>query len=186
MMNETNFVKFDVAEGEPRMLLKMSADLARGMVLAFDEMIRQEGCENYIEWEWTVTDPATEEAIAAGVPHAEVPPLRKYKVIIVRPGGKTPHELRVEAEQRLVHTILAQVRDTDDSTDVESTAQDVANSYRAIASAEEDASEQIKWLRGALQDVVALAGAAGGEDALRVVRERAEAALLPGNRAGDE
>lgn len=183
MMHETDFISLDVPHGEPRFRLKIASDLASGMVRAFDELVHQVGCENYIEWESTLTDPATEQAIEAGLPDDQIPPLRKYKLIIVRPGGKTPHELRQEADQRLdrVHDQLTRIYDgdTDDFTTLESTVEYVVRSHRAIAAAEEEAADEIQRLRAALRDVVTGADTAhpSAEDALRTVRERAAAAL---------
>lgn len=100
MMGETGFIAFDVTEEGPRLRLKLAADLARSMVAAFDELVTQHGCENYVEWESTITDPAREEAGDAGVPVEQWPPHRRYKLIVVKPNGKSPHELRLEAEEQ--------------------------------------------------------------------------------------
>ena len=84
VLAETGLIGMEPLADGVRIRLKHAADLAAGMVAAFDELIRQKGCENYVEWDSTVTDPTD---------------LRKYTFIVVKPGGKTPHELRRQAEQ---------------------------------------------------------------------------------------
>ena len=100
-MREAGFAGMDVIGAHATIRLKHATDFARLMVLNFDELIRQRGCENYTETEFTVTDPATEQAAAAGLPPQQWPPHRRYSFIVVKPGGKTPHQLRQEADARV-------------------------------------------------------------------------------------
>jgi hypothetical protein len=70
------------------------------MVNAFDALIQASGAENYVEQTFTATDPALEEAIEAGLPSSEWPPLRRYTIIVITPDGMSPHELRKAADAR--------------------------------------------------------------------------------------
>lgn len=97
LMERTGFAGMEVHDGV-RIRLKYAAEMASAMVSAFDALIETRGAENYVEWESTVTDPAAEEAMRAGKPMEEWPPHRQYRLIVVKPGGKTPHELRRQAE----------------------------------------------------------------------------------------
>lgn len=101
VMAETGFAGMNIEDRGVEIRLKHAADIAAGMVDAFDALMETRGAENYVEWESTVTDPAREQAIEGGLPPAEWPPLRKYRVIVVKPDGKTPHELRMEAESKV-------------------------------------------------------------------------------------
>lgn len=82
-----------------RIRLKHSQDLAAGMVAAFDQLVQTSGAQNYVESESTVTDPARAAAIDAGLPPEEWPAPRRYRFIVVKPDGLSPHELRLAAEQ---------------------------------------------------------------------------------------
>lgn len=100
MMAETGFISMEAAEdGGIQLRLKMAHDIAAAMCSAFDALIHVRGAANYVEWEATVTDPAREIAIRAGDPDP-LPPFRQYRFIVVRPGGKTPHQLREDADAR--------------------------------------------------------------------------------------
>jgi len=100
MMRETGFISMETTQdGGVQLRLKMARDIAAAMCEAFDALIHAHGAENYVEWESTVTDPALEEAIRRGDPDP-LPPHRKYSFIVVRPGGKTPHQLRQDADAR--------------------------------------------------------------------------------------
>lgn len=100
MMHETGFISMETTQdGEVQLRLKMARDIAAAMCSAFDALIHARGAENYVEWEGTVTDPAREDAIRAGDPDP-LPPHRQYSFIVVRPGGKTPHRLRQDADAR--------------------------------------------------------------------------------------
>lgn len=98
MLVETGLAGMSPVAGGVRIRLKHAHDIAAGMVDAFDALIEQRGAENYVEWESTVTDPAGEQAILDGLPMKEWPAHRRYTFIVVKPSGKTPHELRREAE----------------------------------------------------------------------------------------
>ncbi len=100
MMRETGFISMEAAEdGGVQLRLKMAHDIAAAMCEAFDTLIHVRGAENYVEWEGTVTDPARELAVRAGDPDP-LPQHRQYSFIVVRPGGKTPHQLRQDADAR--------------------------------------------------------------------------------------
>ena len=101
VMRQTGFAGMDIRDGSVQLRLKHAADIAAAMVSAFDALIEVHDAENYVEWESTVTDPAREQAMQAGLPPEQWPPHRRYRLIVVKPGGKTPHELRREAEARL-------------------------------------------------------------------------------------
>lgn len=88
-------------------------EVLQGVVDAFDGLFTvHAAAENYVEvdaaasgpaWteqDTTFTDPARMAAIEADRPVEEWPPYRRYHVIVVKPGGKSPHELRKEYEQR--------------------------------------------------------------------------------------
>lgn len=96
MMDQTGFISMEATDKGMQLRLKMARDIAAAMCSAFDALIHVHGATNYVKWEGTVTDPATEEAIKAGA--EDVPPLRKYHFIVVKPGGKSPHTLRREVE----------------------------------------------------------------------------------------
>jgi hypothetical protein len=98
VMEQTGFAGMEVTDDGVRIRLVHAADLAASMVDAFDTMLQVAPADNYREWESTVTDPATKAAIDAGLPMEQWPPHRRYTFIVVKPGGKTPHELRREAE----------------------------------------------------------------------------------------
>lgn len=94
----------------------------------------------------------------------------------------TPHEIRVEADQRLaaVHETLAiDELDGDSCTTPETTAAEIVRAYRAVAESEAAAADELQRLRQVLQQIVTGTQVAypSSEDALRAVRERAEAAL---------
>lgn len=98
IMEQTGFAGMDVTDDGVRLRLVHAADLAASMVSAFDAMLQVAPADNYREWESTVTDPATKAAVDAGLPSDQWPPHRRYTFIVVKPGGKTPHQLRREAE----------------------------------------------------------------------------------------
>lgn len=100
MMRETGFISMEATQdGGIQLRLKAAHDIAAAMCSAFDALIHVHGAENYVEWAATVTDPAREIAIRAGDPDP-LPPHRQYSFIVVRPGGKTPHQLRQDADAR--------------------------------------------------------------------------------------
>lgn len=101
LMADVGFAGMDIHDGAIRMHIKQSAEIAAGMVKAFDALVTAQGCENYLEQDFTVTDPATEQAAEAGLPYDQWPPHRRYKFIIVKPNGRSPHELRRDAEARI-------------------------------------------------------------------------------------
>lgn len=123
MMNETQLFGIDAdGDGGVQLRLKLATDMAQSMVLAFDTMIQQGGCENYTETDFTVTDPAQRLAIEQGLPAEQWPPHRQYRFIVVKPGGKSPHDLRREAEQRIdaaTRTLAGLDDDTASATSLE-------------------------------------------------------------------
>lgn len=100
-VQEAGFAGMDVLGQDVAIRLSHANDFARAVVLNFDETVRQRGCENYYETEFTITDPALKEAIDAGLPMEQWPPHRRYTFIVTRPEGKTPHQLRRDAEARV-------------------------------------------------------------------------------------
>lgn len=78
--------------------IRHAAKYAAALVEAFDGWLREVGADNYIQHESTLTDPARMKAIDDGLPSDQWPPRRQYRLIVVKPEGKTPHELRLEAE----------------------------------------------------------------------------------------
>lgn len=78
--------------------IRHAAKYAAALVEAFDDWLREVGEDNYIQHESTLTDPARMKAIDDGLPSDQWPLRRQYRLIVVKPEGKTPHELRLEAE----------------------------------------------------------------------------------------
>lgn len=111
LMDQTGFAGLEITGNGVQLRLKYAADIAAHMVEAFDTLCEVRGATNYVEWESTITDPAREQAIKAGLPQEEWPPHRRYSVIVVKPGGKTPHQLRQEAEQALLNVTGTGARD---------------------------------------------------------------------------
>jgi hypothetical protein len=186
VLEETGLRSMDITDGEVRIRLKHSADLARNFVAAFDELVRHRPCDNYLEQEWTMSDPAREEAAAAGLPVEQWPPKRTYTFIVVRPGGKTPHQLRQEAEARIeaAHEALAIDEFDDDScTTLETTIDYAVRQYLRVAEAEAAAADEIDRLRAVLKAITSAARAQypSAEDALRAIGDATErAGTLPG------
>jgi hypothetical protein len=98
-LNKTGFAGMDITDDGVRMNIVYAHDFAKAVVEAFDDLCRVRGATNYVEWESTVLDPATRDALEAGAD--EIPPHRRYRFIVVKPGKKSPHELRVEADARV-------------------------------------------------------------------------------------
>lgn len=167
---EFHSIKFDSAGGEIR--YKHARVVAAQMVAAFDELCRHSAGENYAEWEQTLTDPALEEAIERGDPQETWPPGRKYRFIVVRPGGKSPHELRQIAERDRITAAAAaedkleEVRDrlsrigdfdTEDCDTLDSAIDYVTRRYQVLAAAEVRAADEVDRLRGELNRIAAIA-----------------------------
>lgn len=106
MMGETMLAGMGPSDRGWQIQYQHSRRIAASIVHAFDAFMLGQTCENYTEQEFTITDPATQQAIDDGLRGDDVPLLRKYTFIVVKPGGKTPHQLRQEAE-RLVANALA-------------------------------------------------------------------------------
>jgi hypothetical protein len=97
LLRETGLLGMEPTDDGFVIRLKHAQEIATAMVEAFDAMCS--GATNYVEQESTVTDPARERAVLAGLPLDQIPPPRTYRIIIVKPGGRTPHELRRAAEE---------------------------------------------------------------------------------------
>jgi hypothetical protein len=97
IMARCGFAGMDL-DKDVQIRLKYAHEIAAAMVHGFDELLRVRGAENYVEQEMTATDPALEQAIKEGKPVEEWPTNRRYRVIIVAPGRRSPHELRRTAE----------------------------------------------------------------------------------------
>jgi len=162
VLTETGLVGMEPVSDGVRIRLKHAHDLAAGMVSAFDALIQQKGCENYREWDYTVTDPAEGH--------------RRYTFFVVRPGGRTPHQLREDAERErdaaiarmeAAHDALARIDDGDDDAfnTLESTVEYVVARYRAVAASEEQAADQIDRDKAELNAIADLAYRAGAADA---------------------
>jgi hypothetical protein len=81
-LDQTLLGGLDVTDRGARVRFQMARETAAGIVLAFKDLLGD--AENYVEQE--VVDRET---------------LERYVCIVVRPGRKTPHELRREAEEAL-------------------------------------------------------------------------------------
>lgn len=84
LLAETGFEGMEVNDRGVRVMLRQAFDISVGMCDAFKTWLDLAGAENYVEQ--SVTDQRTAE---------------KYIVIICRPRGRTPHQLRRAAEERL-------------------------------------------------------------------------------------
>lgn len=102
-LDRTGFAGMDIVDGVVRMRIQYAADFAESVVEAFDTLCEQRGVTNYVEWASTILDPATKAAIEAGAD--VVPEYRRYTFIVVKPGMKSPHELRLEADARLAAVV---------------------------------------------------------------------------------
>jgi hypothetical protein len=101
ILDRTGLGGMDIRDGEVRMRIKYATELASHMVQSFDALVTAHGAANYIEQECTITDPAAQQAMLDGVPMQQCPPPRTYRVIIIRPGRPSPHQLRRQAEARI-------------------------------------------------------------------------------------
>lgn len=158
-----------------RVRIALGLGLAARMLGAFREVLdASPKAINYVEQHFV--DPATAES---------------YVVIVCRPGGLTPHQLRLAAEQErddararlaAVHDRLTRIDDGDDDAynTPESTAEYVVARYQAVAASEEWAAGEIGRLRAALDAVADLAYRAGSGaaavDALAEIQTRARRA----------
>lgn len=143
--------------GDVRIRLKHSVELAASFVAAFDELVKQAPCDNYWAWDYTITDPATERARDAGLPDDQVPPLRKYKFIVVRPGKQDPDQLRRDADRRAqqlqeqldaaYERLAIDEFDQDSCADLTTTIDYAIHHYRMVADAEGKAADEIDRLR---------------------------------------
>lgn len=104
LLDQTGFGGMEIDRGV-KLHIRHAARIAQAMVEAFDDLLDTRGAQNYLEWSTTITDPATRLALEAGLPNDQIPPHRYYKVIIVRPGKPTPHELRQQAEARIAAAV---------------------------------------------------------------------------------
>ena len=86
LMDQVGFGGMEIGHGV-KVRIRQATEVAAGMVKAFDALLDAHGAENYVEMEQTVTDPDPDN-------------WRRYRVIIVRPGKPSPHELRQKANQR--------------------------------------------------------------------------------------
>lgn len=108
ILDQTGFAGLDIADDGVRMHIVFAHDFAKAVVEAFDDLCTARGATNYIDWETTVLDPATRDAIEAGAD--DIPPHRRYRFIVVRPGKKSPHELRVDADVACQEAINARIQ----------------------------------------------------------------------------
>lgn len=104
LLEQTGFGGMEIDRGV-KLHIRHAARIAQAMVEAFDALLDTRGAQNYLEWSTTITDPATRLALEAGMPWDQIPPHRYYKVVIVRPGKPTPHELRQQAEARIAGAV---------------------------------------------------------------------------------
>jgi len=148
LVAETGWAGMEVVDGDVRLRLKYARDFAHAVVTNFDATI---GATNYTETEFTVTDSST-----------DIP--RKYTFLVIKPGGKTPHRLRQEADAErdralaridAAHDALTRIYggDTDDFATLETTVEYVVDRFQAIAVAEADAANEVARLRQYLRAI---------------------------------
>lgn len=182
MLAACGFAGVEVHGRDIGMRVKISNDLARGMVHAFDGLVQASRMENYVEWSFTVTDPALEEAVDRGDGPTTLPPFRRYTICIVKPDGQTPHDLHKQADARLaaLHDKLTGIYDGDveDFNTPESTVDYVVTRFRAVAESEAEASHRVARLESDLRAVAAwVDGNTAPDEAVTAIRRRlAEAA----------
>lgn len=86
LVAEAQFAGMEIApDGDVRFRFKQAHDVLIGVCAAFDELCRS--APNYVEQDTTFTHPTDI-------------PQRRYHVIVVKPDGKSPHQLRQDAERR--------------------------------------------------------------------------------------
>lgn len=181
---QTGFAGMDLTDDGVRFRLKHAHDYAATVVKQFDEWTRQAGCENYTETDFTVTDPDHDH-------------LRKYQFIVVKPGGKSPHELRQQADAErdqavarlaALHAQLAHVYDAGDHPTPEQQATFVLDRCRDVAESEATAVASVARLRSELAAIAAIAASSDPadevEDTLRFIVRRANNALAGQDRPG--
>jgi hypothetical protein len=155
---ETGWAGMNVVDGDVQLRLKYALDFAHAVVTNFDAMTTTVGARNYTEHEFTVTDTSNDTP-------------RRYTFLVVKPDGKTPHQLRQEADADrdralarvdAAHDALTRIYDADidDFATLETTVDYVVDRFRAIAVAEADAAQAIARLR---QDLRAIYEAATGD-----------------------
>ncbi len=163
---ETGFAGMDIVDGEVQLRIRHAREFAAAVVASFDEMTRAAGAENYTETEVTITDPDPDN-------------YRKYRFIVVKPGKKSPHELRQEADARIAaaHDALTRIYDGDveDFATLETTVRYVVDRFRAIAESEATAAEMVARMRSTLKAINVLAAEPTSDpvSALRCIRTRA-------------
>lgn len=104
IVGEAQLAGMDIQGRDVAIRFRQSQDVLRGIVAAFDTLVAAHGAANYVTSEVAVPGPPAadprwvEQTTSFTDPDAI--PLRRYHVTVVKPDGKSPHELRQAAEQR--------------------------------------------------------------------------------------